>query len=112
MRNRNRIRNRNTMLKKIKKDFSSVWSMLSTPTADTSDKSLQDYLATTQEDFKTVEELKESERKISTYANDYINSIGVPTKPNKKSKNEKQNNLTNIPSTSKENTRNNIDLER
>ena len=85
---------KNTMFKKIKKDFSSVWSMLANISAEDSEQNLDDYKAVSSEEAQIIEELKESERKIDAYANEYINSIGVPSKKKNDSKTSKKHTST------------------
>ena len=58
-----RIRN-NTILIKLKKDLKNVLSILSDPSSDYSEQSLDSYIPTSSEDAKIIEQLKESEIKL------------------------------------------------
>lgn len=105
----------NTIFNRIKKDFSSIWFMLSNPVVDDSESNLDSYTPTSIEDEKIVEELRKSEIKLDDYANEYLNSIGLSNKSKKKNTSRTSRNINpilNINQEKKFNLNNDKDLER
>ena len=73
--------NSNNILFRIKEDAKSCLSILMGKTEEFSRDSLDDYETS---DYETVQALKESEKRINKVATEYVSSIGVPSKPEKK----------------------------